>query len=307
MALSRVEVEVPFGREEAIEESVVRLGGKVLSIKTEPIGPATGINATRLLRHIRLSGVDTAEVKGLSNYREIFTFLREFPVAQQSALLESFLGANMRDSRTGVRLGRFLTLINNMNWLKPQEGPNPEEMQQLSDQYYQQMNLPSLPVSIVRENWNELGKRIVDGFTEGSDVTFTAKRDAYFSKFDNQARGGLGNHRDYREAFQAQIMANSILGDISMGDWKGRIPELRYYGGAGFSYEDFGKMGAVEAIQTDARLTAVSLALERHLPKFGFTKGVLAEGLFNSVYDNGFIFVGPVQGRSVIFIPRIKN
>lgn len=271
-----------------------------------PIGSVASINPTGLARHIRVSGVDTVG-EDLPDYKEIFSFLRKSPVTQQSTLLESFFAGKMRDFRTGVRLGRFLTQINNMNWLRPQEEPDLEKLQQLSDQYYQQLNMPSLPVSLIRENWDELGEFIMYGFREGRRITFTAKRGVYFSKFDNLARAGLGSHRDYRESFQATRMVNSILGDISLGDWEGRVLELRYYGGEGFWAKDFGKMGATKAIQTDARLAAVSLVLEKHLPRFGFTNGVLAEGLFRGVYDKGFVFIGPVQGRSVIFVPRIQK
>jgi hypothetical protein len=100
-------------------------------------------------------------------------------------------------------------------------------------------------------------------------------------------------------------LVNNILYDIEGGHWKGGVGKLRYFGGEGFGFGDMGKVSAYAAIKTDAQLTASSLMLGRYLPTIGFKNGVLAENLFSGIYDKGYIFIGQVQGKSIVFVPSV--
>ncbi len=308
---TKVIVQVPYGKERDVLATAVELGGKVLAVMPEKIGAAGRINPARLLRHIRLSGLSIGENNDFSDrlhdpsYGRIFDFLRGLSFEQQSSLLSSFFSVRLRDPISGSRLGKFLAKINSVDWLDVGEEPEVEELQRISDEFYQRMNMPVLPVYLVKGDWDEFGKRIIEGFAGiGNTVTFNVKREMYVKNLNHEARVFLGDHRDMREATEAQRIVNSILSDLSHGHWEGRVQKLSYYGCEGLSTGDLAKMSAVEAVQADARLVAASLVLEKQLTKFGYDKGVVGEGLFNGLYDKGYVFIGPVGKQSIIFTPE---
>jgi|SRR3989344_5826663 len=315
---TKVEIEIPFGQEEALFAAATGVGGKVVGVHEAPISAAGGINPRRLLRHLGTHGVQMGKGRDFSDYPKdvtysaLFDFLRGLPENQQSSLLGSYLNLAMRDQQAGVQTGRFLARVNSINWLEPQEEPSVQELQSISDEFYQQLNLPFLPVAVVRD-WHTLGGMVYEGFTDRTSkkgnlyITFSASRDAWVSQLDRQARTNLGDHRDYREAYAVRSLVDSIFHDIDGGHWGdfgGRIRELIYFGGEGYSSEDHAKMGATAAIRADAQLAATSLVLDKHLPGLGYTEGTVGEGLFNGIYDKGYVFMGPMSGQSVVFAPK---
>lgn len=94
------------------------------------------------------------EILDPSSYWEIFKALRTFSPFSQEGLLVEFFTQRVENFPNGERLGQFLAKINNIVWFKPQEEPNLEVLQKLSDEFYRRLNYHPLPLRIIRDNWH---------------------------------------------------------------------------------------------------------------------------------------------------------
>lgn len=214
------------------------------------------------------------------HYICVFDALRTLPLAHQEELLAGFFTQRVENFPNGEKLGKFLTKINNIALFQPQREPNAEILQRLSNQYFQRIKTKTLPLRIIREDWEKAreaarialhfyGKKLTpyqEEFTAGTKMRIAAEKTSRF------------------EAFRITwlIVHEMATWDYTHIDW----------------YLD---------ARTAATWAATWIIVEDLMPQYGYDKGNPWEVLFEGIYDKGYWFVGPVKGESVIFVPEIKK
>ena len=203
------------------------------------------------------------------DYGEVFTSLRALPVTRQEELLVTFFMQGVENFPNGEKLGQFLAKINNIAWFLPIEEPNPETLKQLSDEFYNRLNIPSPPLRIIKGEWDW---RLYD--------------EAGISQRKRKLVGIWGAATWDITEWTTRLHA---VDDTAWNMAQSAIPRSR------------------KDIKWDAAMSATWMALENLIPMTTFRKGNPYELLFNGIYDKGYWFVGPMDDESVIFVPKIQT
>ncbi|OGD85838.1 hypothetical protein A2Z23_02150 [Candidatus Curtissbacteria bacterium RBG_16_39_7] len=215
-------------------------------------------------------------------YAEIFSALRTLPFSQQEELLVSFFTRKVENFPNGEKLGHFLTKINNIGWFEPQEEPDHETLQKLSDEFYSRQNLNSLPLKIIKGDWPtawSLQRDIIQ-----NPIWFPTRNVSRATALD-----------------LAKIMAHDMVWNETFNETWNQIRKKIS------NVTKTGSFDVANRIVQDAVNAAEWIVLEDLIPQKGYNKGNPFELLFDGINDKGYWFVGPVKGRSVIFVPEIRS
>ena len=72
------------------------------------------------------------------------------PPERQEQLLVGFFINRYEDRAPGEKIGKFLTLLNNVDWLNPQQEPDVEQLESLSGKFLKRMGLEQRGISLDR-------------------------------------------------------------------------------------------------------------------------------------------------------------
>jgi hypothetical protein len=160
--------------------------------------------------------------------------------------------------------------IDRICWLVPQEEPSEIQLRQTSDNFYKSLHLKKLPVKIIEGDWRKAGK-LAKAFKDDSvhDFAFEFMNISPLNKFLYYT-----TERKIWEATRKVIKQN-------------RLRSIRHsvyeVANTAMEYSDY----------------CIGWSLERE-------KANPFEPLFDNIYSKGFVFLGPIKGESVIFVPPFK-
>jgi len=219
-----------------------------------------------------------------SSYAAIFTSLRTFTSIHQEKLLVGFVTRTLDHFPNPQRFGRFLAKINNIRWNKPRAEPNVENLQQLSDDFYQRLGLRTLPLRIIRGDWCEV---------------WEAVKQSEWSEIWGKVLNFVGTTRE-----EAQSPTRNLALNTGWGAVRQTVHDSVLETGAGPKMaEDIARHTALAASWAAVWITVKDSTMLTRRSK----RTNPLEMLFDEVYDKGSYFIGPVNGESVIFVPEIKK
>jgi hypothetical protein len=192
--------------------------------------------------------------------------------------LIEFFTQRVENFPNGKKLAKFLAKINNISCLQPQEEPDIEALWQLSDEFYERLNLTPLPLRIIRDDWVAADRARSEGHEQRrKDLQNAASKAAWNVKLN--------------EAWK-------VTDDITLGAASVRwcIEWDKVYGMA----------DAIRTMISDARWVTGWMIEEDFWSSKGY-KGNPLELLFEGIWDKGYYYVGPVRREVVIFVPPIAE
>jgi hypothetical protein len=225
---------------------------------------------------------EPSKIPYFSHYIDVFAALRTLPTRRQEELLVCFFTQKVENFPNGERLARFLTKINNISWFEPKEEPHIQILQQLSNKYFQRINAKPLPLRIIREDW---------------EVAQEAARIALHC-------WGKKSSPYQEEYLVGSTMLKVAETTLRFPAWRATWLMVHEMANWDFFYADREWHLGARRAATDA---AIWMTIEDLMPTFGYNKGNPFEVLFEGVYNQGYWFIGPVKGESVIFVPEIKK
>lgn len=114
------------------------------------------ISPSSLARFLEKQNPDLS-FDGEPTYYKIFERIRSLTQPEQEKLLVGFYTEGVKDFPNGKTLGKFLARVNNIDWFKPKETPDQSLLEKLVQQHLSCLNLPSLPVRLIKKDWGKAG------------------------------------------------------------------------------------------------------------------------------------------------------
>lgn len=165
---------------------------------------------------------------------------------------------------------------------QPQKEPSAETLQRLSNQYFQRINAKPLPLRITREDWD----KALDIARNALEYWARASTSPY--KEESAARNTA--HQVAQDTFRSPAWNIAYSITLRVAGYSSNRRDLSYL---------------------DARSAAVDAAtwitVEDLMPQHDYDKGNPWQPLFEGIYDKGYWFIGPIDRKSVIFVPPIKK
>jgi hypothetical protein len=157
-----------------------------------------------------------------------------------------------------------------IEWFSPKEIPNVEELKKISDAFYESLGLPQLPLKIIYDDWEEAGRLLKIKDQSVEEFAFD-----FMNISDLDQLHYLATNRRISAATQMTIRQGKL------NSIKNSVYEV-----------------AEVAAEYSNYCIGWSLEREKHNP---------FEPLINNIFGKGLVFLGPIKGNSVIFVPPIKN
>ena len=160
------EIWVPEGvNEKNLTKLLELIGSRVEEfpeLKPIPVGEISPFSMTTFLKKFR-PGLKFGRQP---TYPQIFSELRDLPLDKQKELLVGFYSQGVEAFPNGKELGVFLAKLNNIHWFQPEIQPDMELLKNLCQQTLSRLNLPDLPLRIIKKDfrtaWDAAGGAVWD-------------------------------------------------------------------------------------------------------------------------------------------------
>ena len=200
------EIWVPEGvNEKNLTKLLELIGSRVEEfpeLKPIPVGEISPFSMTTFLKKFR-PGLKFGRQP---TYPQIFSELRDLPLDKQKELLVGFYSQGVEAFPNGKELGVFLAKLNNIHWFQPEIQPDMELLKNLCQQTLSRLNLPDLPLRIIKKDfrtaWDAAGGAVWDtvwvaAWNAARDAAggavWIAARDAAWDAVWGVARGAAWN------------------------------------------------------------------------------------------------------------------
>lgn len=225
---------------------------------------------------------------------------------------------------------------------QPREKPNERKIQELSNEFCRRVCRDELPLKIIRKNWAATRKVIwcPDGkpkrsiglvpvasslgggtvWHENWDTNRRISVDSYpnsiydiHRQVSDDVTGVICSQRRNAAGEAASEMTKGATEDAAWKSMMSAAPFVRLeaYVEAHGLLSKMARYRAVRSAVSDAVEHAMAAArfilVEDLMPNDGYDKGNPFKVLFDGIYDKGYWFIGPVKGKTVIFVPKIKK
>jgi len=148
------EIWVPEGvNEKNLTKLLELIGGRVEEfpeLKPIPVGEISPFSMATFLKKFR-PGLKFGRQP---TYPQIFSELRDLPLDKQKELLVDFYSKGVEAFPNGKELGVFLAKLNNIHWFQPEIQPEMELLKNLCQQTLSRLNLPDLPLRIIKKDFH---------------------------------------------------------------------------------------------------------------------------------------------------------